>query len=98
MPLGNGRLFLPVKAAWRKQLRKKAGDEVEIVLYADDRPTEVPADFLLCLADEPAAMSAFESLTESGKLALVQEIYGRKGKDAQIERMAMVINRLAAVK
>lgn len=94
MPLGNGRLFLPVKAAWRKLLRKKAGDEVKIVLFADDRPTEVPSDFLLCLSDEPAAMSAFESLTETGKLALVAEIYHLKSEEKRVDRMATVIQRL----
>lgn len=94
MPLGNGRLFLPVKAAWRKLLRKKAGDEVEIVLYADERPTEVPADFLLCLADEPTALQHFSGLPESSKQAIIAEIYQLKSEALRVERMAAVIQRL----
>ncbi|MBA4303690.1 MAG: hypothetical protein C0424_05640 [Sphingobacteriaceae bacterium] len=94
MPMGNGRLFLPVKAAWRKQLRKSAGDEVNIVLYADDRLTEVPADFLLCLADEPTALQHFNRLPESSKQAIMAEIYQLKSEKVRVERMATVIQRL----
>lgn len=95
MPMGNGRLFLPVKAAWRKQLRKKAGDEVNILLYADERPTEVPADFLLCLADEPTALRHFQALPESRKQYLVDAIYHLKSEDLRIAQMAKVISQLA---
>lgn len=94
MPMGNGRLFLPVKAAWRKLLRKKAGDEVNIVLYADERPAEVPADFLLCLADEPAALEYFNRLPESSKQAIIAEINQLKSEEKRVERMAVVIQRL----
>lgn len=34
MPMGNGKLFLPVKAEIRKKIGKKEGDWVTIVLYA----------------------------------------------------------------
>jgi len=33
MPMRNGQLFLPVKAAIRKQIAKKAGDYVQVILY-----------------------------------------------------------------
>lgn len=35
MPMGNGKLFLPVKAEIRKKINKHAGDWVKIILYAD---------------------------------------------------------------
>lgn len=94
MPMGNGRLFLPVKAAWRKALRKKAGDWVRVVLYADERPTSVPEDFLVCLADEPAALLRFEALPETRKQAIINDIYITKNQDLQVERMAKAIVQL----
>ncbi len=36
MPMGNGKLFLPVKASIRKIIGKKEGDKVYIVLFADN--------------------------------------------------------------
>lgn len=95
MPMGNGRLFLPVKAAWRKALRKKAGDWVRVVLYADERPTSVPEEFLVCLADEPAALQRFQALPENRKQAIVSDIYAVKSEDLRVERMARVIHQLA---
>ena len=95
MPMGNGRLFLPVKAAWRKLLRKKAGDWVQVVLYADDRPTTIPEEFLLCLADVPAALRHFESLPESRKQAIISDIYAVKSVDLRVEKMARAIHQLA---
>ena len=96
MPMGNGRLFLPVKAAWRKLLRKKAGDWVQVVLYADERPTTIPEEFLTCLADEPAALRQFEALPDSRKQAIISDIYSAKSEDLRVEKMAKVISQLAA--
>lgn len=95
MPMGNGRMFLPVKATWRKALRKKAGDWVRVVLYADERPSSVPEEFLMCLADEPAALQRFQALPDSRKQAIVSDIYAVKSEDLRVERMARVIHQLA---
>lgn len=95
MPMGNGRLFLPVKAAWRKMLRKKAGDWVQVVLYADDRPTTIPEEFLLCLADEPAALRHFEALPDSRKQAIINDIYAVKSENLRVEKMARAIHLLS---
>src|SRR5688572_5246826 len=55
MPMGNGQLFLPVKAEIRKQIKKSEGDFVHVVLYSDNEPLEIPKEMILCLKDEPAA-------------------------------------------
>ena len=95
MPMGNGRLFLPVKAAWRKVLRKKAGDWVQVVLFADERPTTIPEEFLLCLADEPAALRHFQALPDSRKQAIISDIYAVKSEDLRVKRMARAIHLLS---
>lgn len=59
MPMGNGKLFLPVKADIRKIIGKKEGDWVNIVLFADNAPTEIPEELLDCLKDDPMAHKTF---------------------------------------
>jgi len=95
MPIGNGKLFLPVKAEIRKQLGKQAGDTVHLVLYTADPPSPVEDDLLLCLSDEPAAKKAFDFLSEKEKTALRKWVF-ETGRDQEtVDRMGQVISRLA---
>jgi len=95
MPMGNGKLFLPVKAEIRKKIKKQEGDTVHIVLYPDDEPMEIPEEFAICLKDEPAADKFFQSLSESEQKFYIEWIYGAKKEETKINRMAKAINRLA---
>lgn len=94
MPMGNGKLFLPVKAEIRKKINKKEGDMVHVILYPDNEPLEVPEEMLLCLEDEPKALTFFKSLSESEQKFYIQYIYSAKKEDTKINRMAKSINRL----
>lgn len=93
MPMGNGKLFLPVKAEIRKKIGKKEGDWVKIILYADN---SFPEEFLICLHEDSNAKNTFLTCTESEQKALVHWIYACKNEDEKIERIAKVINKLAA--
>ncbi|ELR73434.1 hypothetical protein C900_04286 [Fulvivirga imtechensis AK7] len=95
MPMGNGQLFLPVKAPIRKKIKKEAGDWVKIVLYEDNGPTEVPEEFITCLRDDPDAWEYFKKLSDPERKKYVDWIYGVKTEDLKIERMAEAINRIA---
>lgn len=53
MPMGNNRLFLPVKALIRKRIQKSAGDTVKIVLFTDESALQIPADIMACFKFEP---------------------------------------------
>jgi hypothetical protein len=94
MPMGDGRLFLPVKAEIRKKINKKEGDWVEVELYRDDAPLEVPGEFLLCLEDEPKAMKYFNSLTDAERRYYVDWVYSAKKEETKINRLAKAINKL----
>lgn len=94
MPMGNGNLFLPVKAEIRKKIKKHAGDTVHIILFADDSKLEIPEEFILCLKDDPMAFHFFNSLSESEKKYYVQWIYSAKREETKVNRMAKSINRL----
>ncbi|NJK98505.1 MAG: DUF1905 domain-containing protein [Bacteroidales bacterium] len=94
MPMGNGSLFLPVKAEIRKKIKKQEGDYVHVILYPDNEPLEVPEEMMLCLHDEPEALAFFNTLSESEQKYYIQWIYSAKTEDTKIERLAKSINRL----
>ncbi len=94
MPMGNGNLFLPVKAEIRKKIKKAEGDTVHVILYPDNEPLEIPEEMLLCLMDEPEALAFFKKLTESEQKFYIQYVYSAKKEETKIDRLAKTINRL----
>ena len=94
MPMGNGKLFLPVKAEIRKKINKKEGDWVHVILYPDTEPLELPDEMRLCLEDEPKAYRFFKSLSESEQKFYIQWIYSAKKEETKVDRLAKAINRL----
>jgi hypothetical protein len=95
MPMGNGLLFLPVKAAIRKQIGKNEGDWVKVVLYPDNSPTEIPEELQLCLTDEPEIYQTFLSYSDGEQKAFVDWIYSAKTEKTKIGRIAQTINMLS---
>lgn len=95
MPMGHGRLFLPVKAAIRKKIGKDVGDRVHVILYPDNDPLFVPEELMLCLADEPAALIFFNSLSESERKFYIDWVTSAKRDESRIKRLAETVNRLA---
>jgi hypothetical protein len=95
MPMGDGRLFLPVKAGIRKQIGKQAGDWVRVVLWPDNEPLEVPDELVMCLEDEPSALRFFNSLSDSERRFYIQWIYSAKKEETKYARMAKTINKLS---
>jgi hypothetical protein len=95
MPMGNGQLFLPVKAAIRKKIKKEVGDTISVRLYLDNDPVEIPAALLECLRDDPDAHQHFFKLTENEKKQAVDWIYSAKKEETRINRMAEFLNLLS---
>lgn len=94
MPMGNGKLFLPVRKEIRKKIKKEAGDFVHVILYADNTPLGIPEELLVCLEEEPKAHEKFLSLRESEQKTIVDWIYSAKKEDTKIERIARIIDQL----
>ncbi|WP_317899792.1 YdeI/OmpD-associated family protein [Aurantibacillus circumpalustris] len=94
MPMGNGNLFLPIKAEIRKKIKKKEGDSVHVILYPDNEPLEIPEEMLLCLQDEPKALKFFNTLSEAEQNNYVKHIYSAKKEETKIDRLAKAINKL----
>jgi Uncharacterized protein conserved in bacteria len=94
MPLGNGHVFLAVKAEIRKTIKKEAGDCVHIILYRDNAPFEIPEEVIICLKEEPSAYEAFQKLKASKQRAFVDWIYSAKTDETKVNRIAAMINEL----
>lgn len=95
-PIGNGHLFLPVRAEIRKKIRKKAGDQVHIILYKDNTEVEVPAEIMECFENEPKeSLERFKSLPEGQKKAFVDWIYKAKTEDTKAQRILEMMDKMA---
>jgi len=95
MPMGNGKLFLPVKAEIRKKIGKKEGDFVQIILFADDSGLQIPDEIKTCFENEPKEIQErFTALTEGEQKAYLNWIYNSKTDETKVKRIATMMFRL----
>ncbi len=99
MPMGNGQLFLPVKAAIRKRIGKEAGDMVHIVLEIDHTPLELSEELKACFDNEPKEVLAlYNTLTQDEQKAFFDWIYNVKSEEKKVNRIIEMMDKLAAKK
>ena len=95
MPMGDGKLFLPVKAQIRKAIGKEAGDTVKVILYADDSILEIPDEIMECFTDEPKkVLDTFLSFTEGERKSYLDWIYDAKTDETKAQRILKMMERL----
>jgi len=94
MPMGNGSLFLPIKAEIRKRIKKKAGDFVRVTLFADNLPPEIPEELKGCLLDEPNGLETFLTFTNSEQKAFIDWIYSAKTDKTKVERIVKTLDKM----
>jgi Domain of unknown function (DUF1905)/Bacteriocin-protection, YdeI or OmpD-Associated len=94
-PMGNGKVFLPVKAEIRKAIGKQAGDWVQIKLFLNITPEITPEEILLCLEDEPKALDFFNKITDNERKHYIDWIYEAKMEPTKIDRIVKTIDRLS---
>jgi len=95
MPMGNGTLFLPVKAEIRKKIGKQEGDSVHVVLYSEELPTVAADDFMLCLQDDPVTCENFSKLSAEEQKNITDWIYAARRDDLKVERIAQALDKLS---
>ena len=88
MSMGNGDLFLPVRAEIRKKIRKDVGDNVKVVLYRDDDEIYLPEEFQACLDLDPAAKKSFSKLQTEEQREIIKYIYLLKNEQNRADRIA----------
>jgi hypothetical protein len=94
MPMGNGQLFLPVKAGIRKKIGKEEGDWINVILYLDASPIEIPDELLICLKEDPKAFESFMKLTDGEKKATIDWIFSAKQEETKVSRIAKTLDNL----
>jgi hypothetical protein len=94
MPMGNGKLFLPVKAEIRKKIKKQAGDSVHVILFADNLPTEIPEELKACFLDVPGTFEKFQQLSNGEQKTSVDWIYSAKTEETKAKRILTMIDKL----
>ncbi|MFY0599983.1 MAG: DUF1905 domain-containing protein [Cyclobacteriaceae bacterium] len=95
MPMGNGKLFLPVKAEIRKKIKKQEGDYVKVVLFSDESSLEIPAEIVDCLKNESNKVyETFLSLTEGEQKAYLDWIYSAKTDETMANRIIAMTGRV----
>ena len=95
MPMGNDKLFLPVRAEIRKAIGKKEGDKVRVVLYLDTSVYQVPEDIAECLEMESKeVLDKFLALTEGQQKSFVDWVNAAKKADTRAQRILELITRI----
>ena len=95
MPKGDGMLFLPVKTAIRKAIKKQAGDMVRIILYPDDTSVELPNELKDCFDFEDHRLKeAFEKEPEGRRKEFIDWIFEAKKEETKAKRIAKCIDYL----
>jgi len=95
MPMGNGHLFLPVKAAIRKAINKGEGDTVRIILYADDTPLEITQELIDCFElEDPRLVVVFRNETESQQKGFMDWINEAKKEETKAKRIVRIMDYL----
>lgn len=91
LPMGAGNFIMPIDAAIRKALGKRMGAVVKLSLTEDVRKVEIDKTFLVCLADEPAALEFFNSLPGSHRNYFSKWIESAKTEETKINRITRAV-------
>ncbi|MEH0153838.1 YdeI/OmpD-associated family protein [Limibacter armeniacum] len=95
MPMGNKKLFLPVKAEIRKKIKKKEGDIVHIILYSDETPLGIPAEIMECFKNESKeAWENFQAFSDSEQKAYLDWIYNAKTDETKAKRIIQMMDKV----
>ncbi|MFT3705615.1 MAG: YdeI/OmpD-associated family protein [Agriterribacter sp.] len=94
LPMKNGSMLLPLKAALRKAIQKKEGDTVHVILFRDKSPVTVPDYIIDSLIDFPGAYNFFMSLSESNKKYYIDWIEESKTMETKTNRLVKTIEQL----
>lgn len=96
MPMGEGRLFLPVKAAIRKKIKKEAGDFVHVILFKDESAVEIPEEILDCFKhDDPKLLKTFQTFTDGERKAYIDWVLDAKTEEGKENRLLIMMNKIA---
>jgi hypothetical protein len=95
MPMGNGKLFLPVRAEIRKKIKKEAGDFVNVILYSDESPLIIPVEIIECFKNESQKLyDTFIGYTDGEQKTYLDWIYSAKTEETKADRISKMMSRI----
>ncbi len=92
MPMGNGNLFLPVRAEIRKKIKKKVGDWVQVILYANHSALEIPEEISSTLQQIENVYETFVSLSESEQENWIKKISSVKKAETKVQKLMELVD------
>jgi hypothetical protein len=95
LPMGGGTFIIPINATTRKALGKRKGAVIKASLTEDVRDVEINETFLICLADEPAALEFFNSLPRGHRNYFSKWIESAKAEETKASRIARAVTALS---
>lgn len=95
MPMGNGKLYLPVKAAIRKAIKKQAGDTVHVIIYKEDSILVTPLEILECIK-EAGVLDVYDKWTDAKKREKLEWITQSSQDETRVNRIVALIDQLLA--
>jgi len=90
----DGMYFFPVKAEIRKQIKKQAGDYVQLVLFEDTTVFKIPEELIECLKIENDAYLKFMQLKENHQKEFINWIYAAKREETIAQRINSTIDKV----
>ena len=95
MPNGNNGLFLSIKAAIRKKIKKQAGDYVRVRLNIDNSTIDIPDEIMACFEMEASNVwQNFLAFSESEKKAYIDWIYAANKDQTRVQRIDTMLQRV----
>ncbi|MEP6597256.1 MAG: YdeI/OmpD-associated family protein [Ginsengibacter sp.] len=91
LPMGEGNFIMALKIEVRKAIGKRQGAVITVKMKADDKPVVLNTDLIKCLADEPKALSFFNSLTPGHQKYFSNWIDSAKTESTKSTRIAQTI-------
>jgi hypothetical protein len=95
MPMGEGDFIMALNATMRKAIGKRNGDKLRVQIEVDEKPPELCAELLECLADEPVAKEYFDGLPYSHRLYFSKWIESAKTAPTKAKRIAQAVTALS---
>lgn len=87
--------IMAVNAAMRRGIRKEAGAMVHVELAVDNDPMLISADLMTCLADDPAALNFFDTLTDGHRNYFSNWIESAKTTETKTKRITQAVTGLS---
>src|SRR5690242_7324727 len=92
LPMGSGNFIMPLNAAMRKAIGKKAGAILKVQIEFDKSKYELNTEFMDCLKDDKQAHAFFKTLPRSHQNYFSKWIESAKTDETKAKRIAMTMN------